>query len=377
MLEPGTIDRLDVVGSVRGPSGYDRHTREFVRHLLALGVEVGFTHLDGWSTPMPDELRETWFDHLAPGGDADTVLHFVMPIHLQPRPAARNVNYTMFEAAAIPPDWVHRAELCDLVVVPARAARDAWVAGGVAADRVRIAPLGIDGEFFSQPAPPLPVALPDGRRVSDFSTRFLHMGELRPRKNQVGLLRTWLRATRHDDDAVLILKCPASPMPLESFAADVAAMEREAGRSLREAAPVALAPALLSDEQIRGLYAAATHYISLSHGEGWDLVTMEAAVAGLCLVVPRHTAYVEYLEDEDVEFVPAREAPARFPGRTGIEDSAFFDGLCWWDPDEDAAAEIVRGIVDGTRPRKPPPSARLASAYTWEAAARSLLRALS
>ncbi|MBW3603015.1 MAG: hypothetical protein KY434_10010, partial [Actinobacteria bacterium] len=120
-------------------------------------------------------------------------------------------------------------------------------------------------------------------------------------------------------------------------------------------------------------YAAATHYVSMSCGEGWDQVTMEAALAGLRLIVPRHTAYVEYLDEGDAEFVPAALVPATFPGRTGAEDRIFFEGLRWWLPDEDAAAEIIRGAIDGHRARLPPPSATLASTYTWETAARRLL----
>jgi glycosyltransferase involved in cell wall biosynthesis len=370
------IRRLDVIGPVRGPSGYDRHTREFVRHLAALGVEIALTHLEGWSSDVPPAMRETWFDTLTADTPADTVLHFTMPTHLRPRPGARNVNYTMFEADRIPAQWVWHARECDRVVVPTHAARDAWLASGVPAGHVKVSPLGVDGEAFSAPAPPLPLALPDGRPISGFSTRFLHVGELRPRKNQLGLLRAWLHATQPDDDAVLVLKCPDVPHMVAQLAQDVEDMQRELGRSLAEAGPAVLAPVLLSEQEMRGLYAAATHYISMSCGEGWDQVMMEAGVAGLRLIAPRHTAYVEYLGDEDVEFLPCSLAPATFLGRVGHEDKIFFDGLSWWPPDEEAAAEIIRGVIDGTRGRKPPPSERLAATYTWEAAARHLLEAL-
>jgi hypothetical protein len=135
-------------------------------------------------------------------------------------------------------------------------------------------------------------------------------------------------------------------------------------------------PALLSERQMLGLYAAATHYISMSCGEGWDLVTMEAALAGLHLVVPRHTAYLEYLHEGDAEFIPAALVPAMFLGRTGAEDRVLFEDACWWRPVEEAAADIIRGTIDGRLARQPPPSARLASTYTWEAAGRQLLELL-
>jgi glycosyltransferase involved in cell wall biosynthesis len=370
------IERLAVVGPFRGASGYDRVTREFVRQFVALGVDVHLRNLDAWSSPMPDDMREPWLEELATPNGAETVLHFVMPSLLRPQPGARNVNHTMFEADRIPADWAARARLCDLVVVSTSVAREAWIASGADPARVCVSPLGVDGEFFSQTCEPATIALGDGRAVADFGTRFLHVGELRPRKNQLGLVRAWLRATARDDDAVLIIKCPAVPHMVDQFIGDIAAAQRDLGLALEDAAPIVLMPALLSERQMLGLYAAATHSISMSCGEGWDLVTMEAALAGLHLVVPRHTAYLEYLHEGDAEFIPTALVPATFLGRTGAEDRVWFEGACWWRPDEEAAADIIRGAIDGRRARQPPPSARLASTYTWEAAARQLLELL-
>lgn len=371
------IERLDVIGPYVGPSGYDRHTRGFVRALVSLGVQVHLTNLDGWSAPLPPQLRDPWFDTLREPVRAGTTLHFVMPSHFWPRPGSRNVNYTMFEAETLPPAWADRARITDLVIVPTRAAFETWTNSGVPRDRVRVSPLAVDGPHFSRPADPLPLVLPDGRPIAGFGARFLHVGELRPRKNQLGLLRAWLQATEKDDDAVLIMKCPDVPRTVALLAQDVLDMQYRHGRSLGDAAPVLLMPALLSEEELLGLYAAATHYISMSCGESWDQVMMEAAVAGLRLIAPRHTAYVEYLDECDAEFIPASLAPATFHGKVGREDSIFFDGLRWWPPDEDAAAEVIRGAIDGRRALKDPPSQRLASTYTWESAARGLLEAMS
>jgi glycosyltransferase involved in cell wall biosynthesis len=370
------IERLAVVGPYQGASGYDRVTREFVRQFVALGVDVHLQNLDGWSSPLPVELRESWFDDLAAPNGAETVLHFVMPSHMRPQSGARNVNYTMFEADRIPADWAARARLCERVAVSTRASRDAWIASGVDPARVCVAPLGVDSEFFSQRCEPMDIAVGDGRAVADFGTRFLHVGELRPRKNQVGLVRAWLRATVRDDDAVLIIKCPPVQHMVDELIGDIAATQQELGLVLKDVAPIVLMPALLSEWQMLGLYAAATHCITMSCGEGWDQVTMEAALAGLHLVVPRHTAYLEYLQEGDAEFIPTALVPATFPGRTGAEDRVFFEGSRWWRPVEEAAAHIIRGAIDGRLARQPPPSARLASTYTWEAAGRQLLELL-
>jgi glycosyltransferase involved in cell wall biosynthesis len=372
-----SADAIEVIGPFRGTTGYDRHTRELVRNLVAQGVRVQLTHLDGWSRPLPPSMRETWFDELVSPVDAKLLLHFTMPNHCRPRAGKINVNYTMFEADRIPPDWAARASAHARIVVPTPACRDAWIDSGVPADQLRISPLGVDGAFFGERTGPAALALPDGRPVSSFSVRFLNIAELRPRKNHIGLLRAWIRATNRGDDAVLILKCTTfQPRALELFRADVDDMQRRLGRSLESAAPVVLITTLLPENEIRALYSAATHYISLSFGEGWDQPMMEAAASGLALIAPRHSAYVSYLTDDDAELIDAPAVPAVIEGRVGAEDHVFFDGARWWRPDEDAAVEVLQRVIRAGGATKPSPRDRIVRDYTWSRAAARLREVL-
>ncbi|HEU4888597.1 MAG TPA: hypothetical protein VFV49_11965, partial [Thermoanaerobaculia bacterium] len=342
------LTALEVIGPFRGATGHDRHTREFVRHLLRQGVRVRLTALQGWSAPLPESMREPAFDALGDAVDADVVAHFTMPTLCRPRAGKINVNYTMFEADRIPREWAMRAAEHERIIVPTTACRSAWIAGGVAEERLRIAPLGVDGDFFAASAEPLAIQLPNGRPVASYRHRFLNIAELRPRKNHLGLLRTWAAATRSDDDAVLIVKCTsASPHTMVLFQRDVVAMQQQGGRPLRDAAPVVFTTAVLSEEQLRALYHTATHYISMSFGEGWDFPMIESAAAGLQLIAPRHSSYCEYLTDRDATMIPAARVPAVIEGQTGAEDRRWFDGTCWWKPDEEAAAEAIRRIIDG------------------------------
>jgi glycosyltransferase involved in cell wall biosynthesis len=368
------IGAIEVVGPYRGATGYDRHTRELVRHFVRLGTAVQLHSLDGWSRPLPDSARETWFDGLTRPVGAEVLLHFTMPTHARPRPGIRNVNYTMFEADRIPRAWAARAADHESIIVPTESSRQAWIGSGVPEARVRVSPLGVDADFFGAPSPLLPIVAPDGRDVSSFRHRFLNIAELRPRKNHLGLLRCWIRATRPDDDAVLIVKTAYEDAAvLDMLRADVDAMQRKLGRTLADAAPVIFLPVTLANEEIRALYRTATHAISLSMGEGWDQVMMEAAAAGLQVIAPRHSAYTAYLRDDDAELIDSELVPARFEGKLGGEDWSLFDGTRWWQPDEDAATDLLRRIVGGRTSPKPSPRARIARDYLWSAAARSLL----
>jgi hypothetical protein len=364
---------VEVTGPFRGPTGHDRHTREFVRQLVQRGVRVQLTPLSGWSADLPAGARETWFDQLLAPVEARISLHFTMPSLCRPRASRINVNYTMFEADRIPIDWVKRATQHQRILVPTEACRLAWVDSGVPFEKMRISPLGVDGDFFAQEAPPLPLVLPNGRAVSSYRHRFLNIADLRPRKNHLGLLRTWLLATTASDDAVLLLKCTnPHPHSLGQFVADVEAMQRTIGRSAESAAPVVFMTSILSDAELRSLYRAATHYFSMSCGEGWDFPMMESAVAGLQLIAPRHSAYRMYLTDEDAELIPAPAVPAVIEGRAGAEDHVFFDGSNWWRPDEEAAVAVLQRLIREGGPPKPSPGERIRREYSWEKAGARL-----
>jgi glycosyltransferase involved in cell wall biosynthesis len=373
MPDSHAVRGLKVIGPYKGSSGYDRHTREFVRAFAGQGIRIELKNLEGWSPPLPDQARDRFFDGFDAPVAANTVLHFTMPNHGRPERGRRNVNYTMFEAERIPAHWVDLARSHDMIVLPTEAAYRAWADSGVPEQSLRISPLGVNAAYFSQPCEPLALTTQEGRPLSSYRARFLHVAELRPRKNHLGLLRAWMAATRIGDNAVLILKLGVfQERALVQFQADVVDMQRRLGRSLADAAAIVVIKDRLPDETIRALYASATHYISMSHGEGWDLPMMEAAVCGLKLIAPKHTAYLTYLRDEEVYSIPAPIGPAQFPGLMGIEDKIFFDGLRWWHPDEAAAAEIIRQVVQGSAPPKQSPQQRIASTYTWENAAARL-----
>ena len=92
------------------------------------------------------------------------------------------------------------------------------------------------------------------------------------------MLRVWIKTTSANDDAILILKLSGYRYRWwwpDRFKRTLAAMEREIGKSRKKAAPVVFYDQVLAESQMPSLYAAATHYWSMSYGEGWDLPMME------------------------------------------------------------------------------------------------------
>jgi len=372
---------LEIAGPVFGTTGYDRHTREFTRALEGMGVPLQLTPAIGWSPAQAAFRQDAQLAALQQPRATNLTLHFMMPTLCKPRPGRPNVNYTMFEGDRIPPSWAARAADHALILVPNETCRTAWIGGGVAAEKLRIAPLAVDGAFFAQRAEPLPLLVtlshrPVPRPLSTYSRRFLNISELRPRKNLLGLIRAWIRATEPGDDAVLVLKSTSFvSQDRPAFERDLRAMQQQLGRTLEQAAPVVTLTKALDDSGMRALYAASTHYISLSFGEGWDLAMMEAACAGLQLIAPRHSGYLSYLGDGDALWIPARAEPASFDGECGRVDAPLFAGIQWWRPDEDAAVEMLRMAIRG-KTAKESPQMRVIRDFTWGNAARKLMEAI-
>jgi glycosyltransferase involved in cell wall biosynthesis len=367
---------LRVRGPFRGPSGYDHHVREFVRALVDEGVAVELVDLPEWGPArLPDEARDPFFESLNRPVGARTTLHFTMPHQAVPAPGMLNVNYTMFEAIRVPARWVECNRHHDLVIVPTESSRRAWVDSGFPEDRIRLCPLGINPDRFDGAAEPLPLSLAD-RPISEFRARFLHVSELGPRKNLVGLLRAWLTATTRDDDAILILKLGTYvPGAWDYYQWRLGRLQEEVGKQFDAAAPILVLTMLLSDDDMPRLYAAATHYVSLSHGEGWDQAMVEAAASGLRLIAPDHSAYRAYLDETVATMIPSRQVPARFEAFEGLQE--MFAGAEWWETDAESARAAIRHAIDGVDGPAASARARLLEEFTWERSTRRLIEVLS
>jgi tetratricopeptide (TPR) repeat protein len=364
----GAIGRgLAVRGCAEGYSGYAYMIRRFLAGFAAAGVPTDLVGVSGDEPEFPAGASRQ--------GDppsASCLLSFVTPSTFEPVPGVRNVLFSMFEGARISDAWARLSGGADLVIVPTASSRDAWAAAGYPVDRLRVCPLGVDAP--TGVAAPLYLATGGGATSDRFSFRFLNISDLTPRKNLRGLLRVWLRATRSDDDALLILKPgkggPAVAKALQDLVAEA---EKDVGRKAAQAAPIAAITVSLDDETILRVTAGATHYLSVTHGEGWDLPMTQSGALGLELIAPRHSSYLDFLDDETAHMLPCRPTPAR--PRDGADAMAFF-GSDWWSPDEDAAAGLVRSIIDGRSGPRRSARDRLIGSFGWPAATVRLLEIL-
>ena len=367
---------------VRAPfsvlSGYGDFAQHFVRSLMECGQTLRLAGLRGeesWRPAFADPILQAAARRLDEPMRPRLALSVLTPPLVEPIPGLPTVNYTMFEGPRIPDGWAACNRAHDLVVVPTESSRLAWIAAGHPEDRVRVCPPGIAPNPADASARPMALMGPRGRAVMDYRVRVLNISDFVARKNLDGLLRVWLRGTRADDDAILILKVGKGGASLVGEVRRLVEQGmRATGRRPDEAAPIALLTDRYDEQGIAALYAMATHYFSLSHGEGWDLPITRAGCLGAGLIAPRHSAYTAYLNDAVAHLIPCTTGPARMPYSEAYYPP--FHGLDWWHPDEDAAADILSRVIRDPDGERRDAARHLRENFTWDAAAHRLLDAL-
>lgn len=358
-LPPGLIVR----GTFRDNSGYAHKVRQFVRHLIDAGVRVRLVDLNHDDVDnLPDDQIDPLLHTLDRPVRAKAVLSFTTPLAVEAVPGLKTINYTVFEALDIPPLWAAHSRRHDHVVVATDSSRRAWLTAGHPPDRIHICPEGVEPLELGRVAP---AAILDGtgRRLADYRVRILNVSDLNSRKNLEGLLRVWLRTTRAGDDAALLLKPGKGDGASASLRDLLVRLMAEAGRTLAQAAPLFVIEGKLSDTDMMSLHAAATHYWSMSHGEGWDLPMAQAGAMGLTLLAPDHSAYRAYLDDGIAHMILSRVTPALDGYR----------GRKWWTPDEEEAARLLRAVIDDPDGTRRSARAHLLENFGWHAAARRLV----
>ena len=362
-LPPGLVVR----GVFRDSSGYAYKIRQFVRHLVEAGVRVRLVDLNyGDSDNLPDDQIDPVLRTLDQPVRAKAVLSITTPPAVEAIPGLKTINYSVFEAVGIPGLWAGHSRRHDHVIVATESSRTAWLGAGHPPDRIHVCPEGVETTAQSGAAP-LAILDSAGRRLSDYRVRVLNVSDLNGRKNLTGLLRVWLRTTRAEDPAALVLKIGKGGGITDSIRGMLAGVSAETGRTLAQAAPIFLVEGKLSDAEMTSLHASSTHYWSMSHGEGWDLPMAQAGAMGLTLLAPDHSAYRAYLDDRVAHMIPSRVTPA----------SDGYRGQDWWTPDEDAAARLLRMVIDDPDGSRRSAQRHLLDHFSWTQATQRLIALLT
>lgn len=181
--------------------------------------------------------------------------------------------------------------------------------------------------------PPLPgrLGIPENRPWFFFAFDYLSTVE---RKNPGGLLEAFERAfpVPRDDGPLLVIKTINAHRRL----ADAERLRLEVARR----SDVLLIDEHLGSAELTALMARCTAYVSLHRAEGLGLTIAEAMAWGRPVVVTAYSGNMQFTNASNAFLVPCCRLP--IPS----DAQPYPAGTMWGDPDLDAAADILRRIVE-------------------------------
>lgn len=127
-----------------------------------------------------------------------------------------------------------------------------------------------------------------------------------------------------------------------------------------------------TDHQLADIYRSCDAYVCPSRGEGWNLPMMEAAACGLPVVVGRHTAHLDLVDDKH-GYLFDTEGQTESPEGSSI--SRWYDGVPFAQYGCRSHAQLVRFLrtIRGGAPDVKEKAARykdkVRTHYTWDRAA--------
>lgn len=326
------------------PTGYGVAGWRLALALVEVGVDLRWTPLDFHpATPAfaPSRPSHPVLDqHRGPVGRPDVVvLHAipeVIPAIERATDGAPLVCHTVWEADRLQPHWPELLNRCTGVIVPTDWNAEVFRDSGVTV------PIEVVPHAREQDGLPA-----DQRWLTDADDRFVvaTIAEWEERKAPWRTVEAYAKAFQPDDDVLLVLKTgrrvqtsaprfrgPPGRDGQTSWA--LAMLLRELGRT----PPLLIVDRLVSDAEVRGLHERADCWLSLPHGEGWDLGVFDAAISGTPVITTGWGAPAEYLDADACHLVPGPLVPARY------DVTAPDHGMRWCDPDLDEAVEALRWV---------------------------------
>lgn len=282
----------------------------------------------------------------------------------------RNKNtvlYVVTEYEGITPTMAQLMSRAAMVWTASQRSMEMLARGGVPKSKLAVVPIPYKSTD--------PLLTLQGRKRKPGRPRFLHVGKWEPRKAQHEIIGAFLLAFKAGE-AELLMKTSKFAPRYEGYPMDVAASARLWLSEERVAAngwdAETILPCLkviqgtVPVEQLRGMHAWADVYVTLSHGEGFDMPAFDAKVAGNRLIYTCSGGPEDFAAPSDI----------RVP-HEGRESAHPWYG---WGPEAEWTKSTAEGAVAAFREaasRVGEPSEAVSADFSWSAVGSRMRQLLS
>lgn len=329
------MKKLNIFAPVDDPTGYAEMSREIIYEMWIRGVQMNLQKFEKWCGQKSSSPIDSLLGLLKelPYNPDTPLLSICLPEQVPLDPYNLNVNFTMFEADGIPKNWVDSCKNVDHIILPSKFLKDAWANSGVPTEKISVVGLGVNTAKYHPLVPQFQLYTEEGIPLQDkYQYRVMNIQEIVERKNLDGILTSWFKSKASKrEDCCLILK-------LSSYSGDKLDYFKGRIEKLKLALNstgcnnVYTYTNILIDGMMPAFIRNATHYISMSYGEGWDLNVMKAGAMCKIVCAPNNTSYTEYLTEDNSYLIPIkRKELAKQTGPT----ARLYKNLNWFIPDED------------------------------------------
>lgn len=318
---------VHAIGWFEGRFGYNTHTRNFFEQLSRKLPVVASPLIDLTGPWEEDRQILVKIPSLIPSATIALLYGNMMQV-LDGAPGKR-IAYTVWESTKYPDDWIGPLSRADEIWLPTAWGRDVLAANGIAAERIKVVPEGVDPETFHTGVEPTKAL--DGFK----GYRFLNIGRFEDRKGTRKLIECFDRAFSKQDDVVLVLACDNHHDPDFDIGRILSEMR------LKNPEKLAFIPPVRTHAMLAQVYRACDAFVSPFRAEGWGLPLIEAMACGLPVIATGYSGPTEFLGESAY-----RIGYSLTPIEQDYFDAADGDHGLWADPDEDHLIALMRELYE-------------------------------
>lgn len=331
-------------GAVLDLSGYGAASREYVRALDAVGVDLSVEAC----------TFENWKSKILENDVIDDRIRFLMNrsqecstqiIHLTPDNLSKyksnektRICYFAWETSIIPPSWVNAINSFSVEAwVPCKYLVGACARSGVTVP-VAVIPHAIptrDPDW----SPKTKLVLPEDRY------KFYSIFQWSNRKNPMSLIRAYYQEFDKSEPVCLVLKTyRINDGPSEKQIVRDEIFKIKAETKGANAPPIILIDDLLGVDGVFAIHHHCDCYVTMTRNEGFGIPVYEAASIGNPVIIPNYSVFPEHF-NEDIAYM------IDVPGEVPVENmehisSLYTSDMLWGNPSIESCREKMREVFN-------------------------------